>query len=298
MLDRQTLCARTRDVLPSDFEVLETLGKGSNNRALRVTWEGATRVMRVPRRRSDTQRRGSAYWEYAHTARAAELGCGPALHAAWYARHADGDWTSGLYLVMDEYPYDLETLFEDEEARERVLELRPAISDALAGVLERLARDRLFVFDLKPTNVVVSLAPEVDVRVIDYGRDFCEWGGGRGELDVRTPHVDMAERLADGDAERATHVLFATMLVQLAATTARCLYDDRHDHRMDREARAEINPAAPLARALLDGMRRGNVALVREMLRADEVCAVLQHYNGRRNAGTGRTLRFARAVGC
>ena len=93
-----------------------------------------------------------------------------------------------------------------------------------------------------------------------------------------------------------SHVLFAAMLVQLAATTTHRIYRDRHNHRMGAEERAAANPVAPLATQLLDGMQARNVALVREVLRVDDVRGVLRHYHGRRNAGTHRTLAFARGA--
>ena len=68
---------------------------------------------------------------------------------------------------------------------------------------------------------------------------------------------------------------------------------------MGGEQRAGINPLASRAAALLAGMQECNIALVRDVLRADEVKGVLRHYHSRRNAGTKRTLRLARgAEGC
>ena len=53
---------------------------------------------------------------------------------------------------------------------------------------------------------------------------------------------------------------------------------------------------APVAGDLIRSMQGRNVALLREVLRTDEVRGVLRHYHGRRDAGTKRTLRFAEGV--
>jgi len=404
-----------RAMLPPDFEIHEQLGKGSFNTAHRVRWGGHMRVLRMPRSHSDTRQRGSAKWEFGATHRASQLGCAPTLHAAWYCRHADLDWPAGLYMVMEYFPLNLEHLLEDHSAD--AVRHADAIGDAVVSVLSTLATERLFVYDLKPSNVVVrfdveevSTAPAnsaagataskansqpiskaaakrkkkqraaqptvrtvVTVRIIDYGRDFCEWSGlgATAEPDLSTPVTDMLCKLfhreeegdkdggRDGGSEaressrkdrrkkggaeearetttvppipplpsnpsslhpshpsrppsfallslpaalalpaptqlRVSHVLFATMLVQLACTTTRALYDDRHSHKMSAPERAQVNPLAPKCRQFLDSMQGRHIRMLRAVLRHDEVRGVMQHYHGRRNGGTRRTLLFAR----
>lgn len=288
--------------LPADVELGEELGRGANNRVYAAERGGVECVLRAPRRRSDTQQRGSALWEFRHTLRAAQLGVGPAVHAAWCARHADGRWPSGLYLLMERFDDDLEAVLVDPAARAAL----PEVGRALAACLHTLARERILVYDLKPSNVVVRLGDDggaAAVRVIDFGRDFCEWGGCAAAADAQTPTLDLLDRRLRARApdapaaERealATHVLFATMVVVLSATTTHVLYEDRAEHRMDAEARRAAHPLAALARDLLDGMQGQNVALVRELLRTDAVRGVLAHYHGRRYAGTRRTLALAR----
>ena len=125
--------------------------------------------------------------------------------------------------------------------------------------------------------------------------DFCEWGGTK-EKDACTPVIDMVNSLVKGDVERKAHILFASMLVQLAATTTHHLCQDRRYHRMGREERGDINGIARAARSLLEGMQGCNVRIVREVLRSDPVKGVLGHYLGRRNSGTRRTLRLAKGI--
>jgi hypothetical protein len=291
------------DVLPPDFRIERELGRGSNNKVFRVTWDGATRVLRVPRRRSDTQQAGSAAWEALCTARAAHLNVAPTVHDMWFMRHAEGRWASGLYMVLEAFPMDLEHALFAKETHDTMLAQRAAVGDALVEALATLADDGMFVFDLKPSNIVVRLPPEapVTVRLIDFGRDFCEWAGegARAHPDMRAPTIDFVTRTLvarDGVADPAlvAHLLTVSMVVQLSATVTRALHDDRHQHRMSRAQRVRIHPVAPHATRLLDSMRGENVAVVRQVLRSDDVRGVLQHYHGRRDAGTRRTLRYAR----
>lgn len=298
------MVARTR--LPKGLEVHEELGKGSNNKVFRATMEGKEEeyVLRAPRRRSDTQQRGSAIWEFRHTLKASQLGVGPLVYDAWCARHAHDGWASGLYVLTERFGCDLDAAFcDDAKIRTKAMAHRDAIGVSILACLAKLANELIFVYDLKPSNIMVRLEDDkaVAVRVIDFGRDFCEWAGCEHDPDSRTPIVTMLRKRVrergDVDVDATVrHVLFAAMLVQLAATTTRRLSDDREDHRMGAAERKHTNLIAPLAAKLLGGMQGRNVALVRHVLRTDEVRGVLRHYLGRRNSGTRRTLRFAR--GC
>lgn len=293
--------ARTR--LPDDLELFEELGKGSNNRVLRARYKGEDCAFRAPRRRSDTQQHGSARWEYKHLQLASDLEVGPRVLTAWFARHATREWPSGLYVVMERFAHDLETaLCEDRDVIPRALARRSAVEKDLVRCLTRLADAHLFVYDLKPSNVVVQLgdADEVRVRVIDFGRDFCEWSSTSETDPTRaSPNIDMLRRRICDDSSRdvdtrISHVLFATMMIVLSATTTRCLYEDRGHHRLCAEERAEAHPLRASVNALLDGMRDRDLQLVRYLLRTDDVRGVLRHYHGRRNSGTGRSIAYAR----
>ena len=314
--------ARTK--IPRDMEIHRELGRGTNNRVFSATCDGGECVLRAPRRRSDTQQRGSALWEFRHTLKAAQMGVGPAVYRAWYARHANGKWPSGLYVVTERFPYDLDTMItKRDDLREDALARRDAIETAIVQCLEALARELVFVYDIKPSNIVLRLedskvekdvrAPvagedpsdKVVARVIDFGRDFCEWAGCEQDPSSNTPNVDMVRKrvqqrdpsltLEEVRAE-TSHILFATMLVIMAATTTHCLFQTRHDHRMGAAMRADMNPVVRSARAMLDSMQGRNIALVRELLRMDDVRGVLRHYHGRRSSGTRRTLALARGV--
>ena len=289
--------------ISDDIDVGKEIGKGSNNRVRKCTWRGKRCVLRIPRRKSDTQQRGSAIWEFRHALRASQLKVGPTLYDAWYARHATREWPSGLYLVMERFDHDLETMLcEDHECMEMAIQKRDVIQAGICKCIESLARERIFVFDLKPSNLVMRVddaTHEVDVRVIDFGRDFCEWNGCMTDPSRNTPHIDMLRRkLGECDLveERITHIMFACMMVVLSSTTTRTLYETREHHRMDASMRGSINPVSVATNRLLTSMQGRNTSVLRDLLRMDEVRGVLRHYHGRRNSGTHRTLLFARGI--
>tara|TARA_B110001450_G_scaffold226384_1_gene225104 strand:- start:227 stop:1138 length:912 start_codon:yes stop_codon:yes gene_type:complete len=292
--------------LPKEMELFEELGKGSNNRVVRANLHGRECVLRAPRRRADTQQTGNAVWEFAHTMAASRCGAGPKVYKAWRAKHAHGVWPSGLYLVTEWFPYDLETLMMKRSTRDLAKKHKPMLCDQILQCLQSLASHRIFVYDLKPSNLVVRVDErrnEVTVRVIDFGRDFCEMESGEcvEDHDHRAPHIAMLRKLLKEhhpeEAERevvVTHLLFLAMLVQLSSTTSRHLYSDREEHRMGKEERVEVNPIREATEEALSKLQGRHRAVLRHLLRSDDVRGVLQHYNSRRDAGTRRTFRLAR----
>lgn len=292
--------AQVQDMLPEDFRLHDEIGKGSNNKVFRATWDGQIVTFRVPRRKSDTQEVGNAKWEHLHTKQASVLGVSPRLLKSWYSRHSKDGWPSGLYMVMECYEHDLDELLNDPEARPKMLDMKEAIGECLVSKLNCLAQNQLLVFDLKPSNIVLNIKGTLDVRIIDYGRDFCEWNPSKREQeqDRNTPILDMISRLTKGDSEMQKHLAFGTMLLQLASTTTRHIYDDRRRHRMGRSERRSINPTAHPAQIFWDSMQGTHKKLLRNVLRCDPIRGVLKHYHGRRNGGTRRTLLFAQARVC
>lgn len=294
-----------RTKIPHDLDVHDELGRGSNNKVFAATYEGKDVVFRVPRRRSDTQQRGSAHWEYQHIKLASECRVGPKIYASWYARHATREWPSGLYVIMERLEYDMETaLCEERDVIPRMISCRGAVETEIVRCLETLATHHLFVYDLKPSNMVIRFHEDdanVDVRVIDFGRDFCECNIPHPTQS--SPTIDMLRRLIqeeEGDEcnvdDRISHILFCVMMIILSATTTRCLYEDRGSHRLNESERADIHPLLRKVVRLMESLRDRDLALVREVMRMDDVRGVLRHYHGRRNSGTGRTIRFATGV--
>lgn len=300
--------------LPGDLSVElaedDMLGKGKNNRVFSARYRGQPCVLRAPRRRSDTQERGSALCEAYYSLLASKLGVGPKVYAAWWARHAHDGQPSGLYLVTEAFDMDLETYLTDPEHAAAAAAHVDEVAAAVLGGIETLAKHRFFLYDLKPSNVVLRLGRDgrpSSVRLIDFGRDFCE-APCDGLDEVRTPHLTLLDRLverhgkasgsesSDMRGQRAAHVLTLTMLVQLASTTTKRLRDTRLEHRLSQTQRQALHGLPRIAKKLIDGTQARNLRLVRALLRSDDVRGVLRHYHGRRCAGTRRTLRYARGV--
>tara|TARA_B110001452_G_scaffold130958_3_gene108793 strand:- start:5652 stop:6587 length:936 start_codon:yes stop_codon:yes gene_type:complete len=295
----------SRTKLPEDLEIHAELGKGSNNKVFAATYKGENVVFRAPRHRSDTQQHGSAHWEYEHMSMASEWNVGPKIHMAWYARHATREWPSGLYVVMERLDHDMEkALCEDLDVIPEMVRRKCAVESEVVRCFETLARKHLFVYDLKPSNMVVRFHADdngVDVRVIDFGRDFCECNVAHPTQS--SPNIDMLRRriIAEGENaadvdDRISHILFSVMMIIFSATTTRCLYEDRGHHRMSDSERIVAHPVRSKVQELLKTLRNRDMVLVRELMRMDEVRGVLRHYHGRRNSGTGRTIRFASGI--
>ena len=263
-----------RAKLPTQLRLHEELGKGANNKVFRATLFGQDCVLRAPRRGSDTQQRGSAMWEFRHTLKASQLGVGPALYQAWCARHAHEEWPSGLYLVTERMPHDLETvLSEDAALRPLAVARRDDIGAAAAACLHKLAEARIFVFDLKPGNIVVDgLEGECrDARArcararprrmsrprrgrASSRAHFASGAGRRRGRRRRDAHIDLPappradERRARGRRRggrpRRARPL-GVMLVVLAATTTHQLRADRRHNRTDARERVAPPLCAP-----------------------------------------------------
>lgn len=286
------------------------LGKGKNNRVFRIKHDGRTLALRVPRKKSDTESAGAAAWEGIQMLKASQLNVAPPMYGVWYSKHSTGKFPSGLYSVSEVFDMDLDkytikvlpsfpkSKWEDGSV-EKIVD---GIASKIVSSLSVLSSNRLFLYDLKPQNLVLSRTDDdsFDVRVIDYGRDFCELREDRRD-DQSTPVVDHVERMVarqteERTKERVTHVLFTCMLLQLSAVTTRFIYHEKGRTRMSRKQRSQANGLARLATSHLDTMRPCDVKIVKEVLRTDNVKGVLKHYNGRRNAGTRRTLRLAQGI--
>ena len=155
----------------------------------------------------------------------------------------------------------------------------------------------MIMYDLKASNLVVDMSrdDEVNVRLIDYGNDFCEWSTEetRKEIDCHTPVLDRVHKLCDSDPALMHHIVFSVMFVQLSSTLTQHLYKDRREHRMGHEERERIHPLRSLCEQHLESMTGKNKSILCDILRAEGIRAVLRHYHGRRWSGTKRTLECA-----
>lgn len=302
---------RSHTHLDDDMRCEELLGLGSNNRVYRVSVNGSFYALRVPRRKSDTQQRNCAAWEAMHTLVAAQHAIGPPVYEMWHARHATAKNPCGLYVLSELYEYDLQRALHSQTLRQEMLACADVVGSKVLSLLAHMASVGLLAYDLKPSNMVLRLDGEATidradpVRIIDFGREFCEWSGARELPDSSTPVTDLVRRHVDlshaGDAPctrdtAAQLVRTALMLVQLSSTLTVQLHADRHAHRMAAETRAAINGVGRTTAGLLDTLQGRHVAILRHALRSDGVRGVLAHYNGRRNAGTRRTMRLARGI--
>lgn len=282
------------------IKLIRLLGKGSNNAVyLAQAKDGTKVVVRQPRRNSDTQRIGNASWEFRNTAIAAKLGICPSIYDAWYVRHATRLQRGGLHIVCAYYPKDVHNLLCDTPSD--VIPIAKELRTQVVKHLRVMADNNLFCYDLKPANMVFGYDP-VDVRFIDFGRDFCEWRpySEKNEFLERAPVLSFIQTLADehGD-ERMTpqmlyaDLMYAVMVIMLSANIAYTLDQSRHAIRASFAERSILNFMAGAAAELRTCTRGTHVKLIKEILRNREIKDTIRHYMGRRNCGTKRTFYYA-----
>jgi len=286
-------------VIPDRVKVnwAKRLGKGANNVVFSGAFGPVTVAVRLPLRKSDTQRKGAAKQEALATLRAAQLGVGPIIYDAFFHRHRGDRLRSGLYLITEAYTLDFQRVLNGGPDMEGWL---PAAAHAAVQALETLANDGMLLYDLKPSNIVIRPPARgpIAVRIVDYGSEFCEWQHGLGptpvlqharQLIAATPHRrDQVE-----SADVLKHMLFTLMLTQFSATTTRHIYDDARK-RATRAVRPKQHCIALLCESHLASLQGRHVTLLRYLLRHESVRDVLRHYLSRAHSGTRRVMRLAR----
>ena len=188
--------------LPSGYGLREIklLGKGSNNAVyLYKTKHGQEVVVRKPRRKSDTQRVGNALGVSKHRDRRRNRRGARHVRRVVHAAHDDRP-KGGLHIICDYYPKDMHTLLM--ESPEVISENTDEIASIVSKALRRMAENGLFCYDLKPSNMVVREDPKMDIKFIDFGRDFCEWRpySDQNEHLDRAPILSFVQSLADDNA--------------------------------------------------------------------------------------------------
>lgn len=300
---RTTLIApRPGTGLPNGYGLkqIRLLGKGSNNAAfLYRTKTDQLVVVRQPRRKSDTQKLGNATWEFRNTAIAVQIGVTPLLYDAWYNRHKTNEQMSGLHMICEYFPKDLHAIIV--ESPERVAPLRDAMRDQITTHLRKMADSSLFCYDLKPSNMVFKDAP-LEVRFIDFGRDFCEWRqfSSTNEFLERAPVLSYMQTLAEenGDAKYKPErlykdLIYATMLILLSANFAFTLDQSNTATRQGFADNLVLNFMADAVKELRQSTRPKHVAIIQNILRQRDIRDTLRHYIGRRNSGTKRCFTYA-----
>lgn len=301
---RTTLIAPRKGTgLPSGhgLKLVRLLGKGGNNAVyLYKTRDDQHVVVRQPRRKSDTQRIGNATWEFRNTAIAVQLGVAPVMYDAWYNRHATTEQRGGLHIISEHFAHDLHNLLI--ETPEKVRGLADPLRAIVTTQLRALAENGLFCYDLKPANLVYREWPELTVRFIDFGRDYCEWRpfSPDNEFLERAPVLSFMQTLATEhtpSVEEAkalyTELMFHTMVVVLSSNIAFTLDSSRTASRQAFADGASLNFMATVARELRQAMSSDTVRLLKNVLRQRDIRDTLRHYMGRRNCGTKRTFAYA-----
>lgn len=282
------------------LKLLKLIGKGSNNAVyLYKTKHGEMVVVRQPRRKSDTQRVGNATWEFRNTAIAVQIGVAPLLYDAWYNRHATTDQRGGLHIICEYFPKDLHALIMDTP--EAVKALSSGLRERTVSHLRRMAESGLFCYDLKPSNMVFRDEP-FDVRLIDFGRDFCEWRpySDNNEYLERAPVCSYIQSLAEQHksprytAQRLyIDLTFAVMLLILSSNISITLDQSRTASRRSFADNQILNFMSSAARDLREQTSGAHIQLLKKILRQRDIRDTLRHYMGRRNCGTKRCFHYA-----
>lgn len=300
---RTTLIAPRKGTgLPTShgLKMIRLLGKGGNNAVyLYKTRDGQNVVVRQPRRKSDTQRVGNATWEFRNTAIAVQLGVAPIIYDAWYNRHATSQQRGGLHIICEHFPHDMHNLLI--ETPEKMHILAPAICDMITRQLRIIADNGLFCYDLKPSNLVYREKP-LNVKFIDFGRDFCEWRpfSSDNEFLERAPVLSFIQTLAmkyttssDSAKKLYTDLTFHTMILMLSSNIAFTIDNSRTASRQACAQGKSLNFMAAIAQQLRHDLSATHIKLLKEVLRQRDIRGTLRHYYGRRYCGTKCTFDFA-----
>ena len=294
---RGLIARRSGSGLPPGLKVIRLLGKGSNNSVyLYRTRTDELVVVRHPRKGSDTRRLGNATWEFRNTAIASSVGAAPSLFDAWYTRTSTTTQRIGLHLIYAFYSKDVHTLLVDDS--HIVLSLQPELCKQTITHIRAMANMCMFCYDLKPSNMVFNNTP-IDVRFIDFGRDFCEWRPycESNEPVERAPVLSYIQTLADANTttrmsskELYTELMYTVMLIMLSANIEHVLETNSHIIRCSYGERAKLNFIALEVTHLRRATPQNQVYLIQKILRHTDIRETLRHYLGRSNCGTKRTF--------
>lgn len=283
------------------IKIMKLINKGANNSVYLAQFKNMTIVVRQPRRNSDTQRIGNASWEFRNSAIATHIGVAPLIYDAWYVRHSTKYQKSGLHLITEYFSKDVHTLLCDNP--QDVIPIAKELKTQTVSHLRKMSNACLFCYDLKPANMVFNSSP-IDVRFIDFGRDFCEWRPymEQNQYIERAPVLSFIqtlvdEHLSDGTLEERTllykDLALAVMVIMLSANIAFTLDQSRTAIRTSFAERSILNYMASAAAELRQNTRGSHVPLIKEILRHREIKDTIRHYMGRRNCGTKRTFYYA-----
>lgn len=255
----------------------------------RVRKEGDL-VIRMPRHDSDTSRVSHAKQEFACSAMAAYHGVGADIFDAFYAPRTTRQQRKGLYIIHRHYPMDLHgAIFDHEEA---FLARHDDIGAILASHVGKLANMGLLLFDLKSANVVLRMDP-LDVRIIDYGREFCERRDTENASEIKGIDAIVASE-GRSDAKTRNAVMETLMLVILSAIITHELHAHRRELKIyTREQRENLNPLRTIMKRKRAEVSPLVVRCVKKALRRDVIRDTIVHYCGARDSNTRRFFQMA-----
>ena len=280
--------SRQGNGIPNNITIADEIGRGSNNRVYRGLYdESIPIVVRIPRRKSDTEKAGYAMWEFKHTLVASRLGVAPVLYDSWYNRHGKQKQKAGLYMIQEYFPSDLMNALD--EYQEEVIERKEDISNIIKSHIYKLAKSDMLCYDLKPGNIVVRFDDDsVDLKFIDFGREFCEHAAtmSKEENQHRTPVTNIARTISKKYAGRHKlkesdvyqHLLYCVMIIVLSAITTYTVHSQRESLKANRALRMELNFTMNIANDLLDTTRGDFIKLIKEMIRQEDIKDLLRHY--------------------
>ena len=288
--------------LSSDIKVLRLLGKGSNNKVFLASYKNREPdiIVRTPRQKSDTQRIGNASWEFRNTAIASTLGVAPKMYDAWYVRHSTSKQRSGLHMIAEYFPYDVHNLLVEEP--QKVIPIAHILRGQAMEHMRKMANSGMLCYDLKPSNMVFSDIKGIQLKFIDFGRDFCEWKpfSVANEYLERAPVLSYVEEIAIKHADDKMsaetlykELIYAVMIIILSSNIAFTLSQSSRAARCSANEKAMLNFMAGAAFDLRQYTRKSYIELIMKILRHQEVRDTLRHYMGRRNSGTKRVFSFA-----
>lgn len=283
--------------MPTGLVVDEkVISGGSNNRVVSGSLRGTPVAVRTPLSDSDTRRQSFSAQEAKMTLLAACHGIAPPVYDIWHCKTGTKEQRKGLHMIMRLYAHDLHNVIFHN--REWYAKHKSAICSRLCECALAMARQRMFSYDIKSSNIVVDERKEdVDVRFIDFGYTYCELFDAKAndECPVLTALHDATKRTPQPQ-HAFEQALFIATLVLLTAQISTEMHDNRKRHNLDAKQRQALNPLFHSMRKLRDDTPYEIVKLVKLILRHERVRECTEHYNGRRNANVRRTFALANFV--
>lgn len=283
--------------MPSGIFIDEkVISGGSNNHVVSGLLNGTRVAIRTPLSDSDTRRESFSVQEAKMTLIAAYHGFAPPVYDIWHCKSGTKDQKKGLHIIMRLYSYDLHNVIFHN--KEWFMQHKSALCTKLCECAMMMARQRMFSYDIKSSNIVVdNCRDELDVRFIDFGFTYCELLNPKKSDDcpVLTALNEAAKRTPNPH-HAFEQALFTAILVLLTAQISTEMYDNRKRHNIDAKQRQVLNPLFHSMTKLRDDTPYGIVRLVKLILRHERVRECVEHYNGKRNANVRRTFVLANFV--